>query len=436
MGTLVGITKSWRKNMEGVSRTSVTQATLAGYVLNILMRVLVVAFSFLIGLRGGSTEASDDKILRGLNDHTIIFVFNKDGNQEICAIDLSSMAVSNLTDNRASDVSPSWWPQRHKVVFASSRSGQGDIYTMNPDGSDPKILVGGPNTQHSPVISPDGNTLAYVELVGGEARIRLLDISTGKDVPLIVASPASNPAWSPDGTRLSFDWVPSHGPDWLKKAIYMAHIGEGATSAKMVSHVDSRIHEYVESCWHPDGKTVIYVTGFGANRGLYSLDLNTGRGKTVSEGLGQDRHPCVSLDGKTIACVSNLSESNLGGFLRRLIPGSRSWNLVLVGLDTLKRERIVSSSVGLARPVWVRTVDFVTESFANERLGKTLAEAFHFISHNHFDKAEPVLQRAIELDANNPIALNNLGAVLAIKGNLDKARECFKVALNLSLIHI
>ena len=37
----------------------------------------------------------------------------------------------------------------------------GDIYTVNPDGSDRQLLVSEPGTQEGPSWSPDGTRLAY-----------------------------------------------------------------------------------------------------------------------------------------------------------------------------------------------------------------------------------------------------------------------------------
>jgi len=40
-----------------------------------------------------------------------------------------------LTDNTADDKSPEWSPDGSKIIFVSDRSGNFDIYTMNPDGT-------------------------------------------------------------------------------------------------------------------------------------------------------------------------------------------------------------------------------------------------------------------------------------------------------------
>ena len=44
-------------------------------------------------------------------------------------------AQTRLTDNDATDVSPSWSPDGSRIAFASDRDGNPEIYVMNADGS-------------------------------------------------------------------------------------------------------------------------------------------------------------------------------------------------------------------------------------------------------------------------------------------------------------
>ena len=43
--------------------------------------------------------------------------------------------VRRLTNNPADDVEPSYSPNGTRIAFRSDRSGNSQIYTMNPDGS-------------------------------------------------------------------------------------------------------------------------------------------------------------------------------------------------------------------------------------------------------------------------------------------------------------
>ena len=84
-----------------------------------------------------------------------------------------------------------------KVAFYT----QGDVWTMNSDGSQPTRLTNNVNTEGDPAASPDGSRLAYEFLRGiwvmnsdGSAKKTLTD----------GAAVDENPAWSPNGATIAF----------------------------------------------------------------------------------------------------------------------------------------------------------------------------------------------------------------------------------------
>ena len=60
---------------------------------------------------------------------------NRGGDFEIYVLNAARTGKTNLTNNPASDTSPSWSPEGASIAFRSARDGNDEIYVMNADGS-------------------------------------------------------------------------------------------------------------------------------------------------------------------------------------------------------------------------------------------------------------------------------------------------------------
>jgi TolB protein len=110
-----------------------------------------------------------------------------DGHTGLVVHDLPSGAETQLTD--VYDRSPVWSPDGSTIAFKRGK----DIYLVDTDGTDLRVLASGT----APDWSPDGTTLAYVR----HDRLCLLTVATRRRRCLLRGV---SPAWSPDGRRLAF----------------------------------------------------------------------------------------------------------------------------------------------------------------------------------------------------------------------------------------
>ncbi len=123
------------------------------------------------GLRRLTNSPGWDSDARISPDGTqIVFVSNRDGNDDIYVMDINGQNVRRLTTNKAQDVNPAWSPDGQWIVFASNRgSGMAynnyDLYTMAADGDNQCQLTQGERTEWEPAWSPDGQSIAYIALL-------------------------------------------------------------------------------------------------------------------------------------------------------------------------------------------------------------------------------------------------------------------------------
>lgn len=92
-----------------------------------------------------------------------------------------------------------------KIVFASDRSDDFEIYVFNADGSGRARLTKNPAKETFPAWSPDGSKIAFESDRDGDTEIYVMN-ADGTNQTRLTNSPTADvfPRWSPDGSRFVF----------------------------------------------------------------------------------------------------------------------------------------------------------------------------------------------------------------------------------------
>lgn len=149
--------------------------------------------------------------------------------------------LKQITKNPKYDAEPVISPDGSRIVFGSQREGDFDIYIMNSDGSNVRRLTDRIGYDGGPWFSPDGAKIVwrawYPETEEEKARWKdamendyiiavPLDIwvmdADGSNKRLLVRNGATNwaPSWHPDGRRIIFS---SNKDDWREEIRQYGH---------------------------------------------------------------------------------------------------------------------------------------------------------------------------------------------------------------------
>lgn len=220
----------------------------------------------------------------------------------------------------------------NRIVFVN---GDGQLVSIDPDGSDERQLTDAQQRFQFPAWSPDGRLVAAVGADRTGAGVFVFDDSQTEAASLpLYADPRDGPFylyWSPDSQQVSF--LASH-PDGMALHVVPA---DGSADSRLLT-VGGPLYWQ----WTADSDQMLVHSGFAGEDAW--LELITADGDSTSDSLavpGFFQAPGISANGRYLAYAEEITGAN-----------SR-----LVVLDTQSDNEVQQRHAGIVALAWSPTAD-------------------------------------------------------------------------------
>ncbi len=227
---------------------------------------------------------------------TIAFASDRTGNWDVYTVRPDGTQLTRLTDHNATDTHPAWSPDGRRLAFVSDRDGNPDIYVMAADGSGVKRLTADAAVDTSPAWSPDGQRIVFAsnrEAEGDTFDLWLMDADGAGLTKLAVL--ADEPDWSPDGGRVVA----------VFRFPTVTTIGLVAVQADAVPQPLLEMPDSASPAWSPDGSRILFSAPVAGERHIFRINADGSDVVDMSATLGAGGlQPTWSPDGQYLAYVA------------------------------------------------------------------------------------------------------------------------------------
>jgi len=363
----------------------------------------------------------------------------------IYKLSLKGGTPESITDKEDNANSATWRPDGKKIGYLSSKSGDMELWEMNPDGTDKKQLTNikdgidlfeyAPDMMHilyakavrvDPTIQQKYPNLKLDKVKGqtfDELNIRHWDTwndgtyehifyavyKDGKvdkdefdilqnkpfDSPLKPNGGAEQIVWTADGSSIVYTCKKMRGTDYMVSTnsdLYLYNVSNG----KQEDLTESNPGYDQNPAFSPDGKYMAYVSmqhdGYEADKNrLMLLDLTTKKVTDVSANFDQITDATAwSTDGKTLYFISETQGTNQvyayhpdNSKIEQITKGVQDYNEITIGSDGNKTI-IIGSQTTMTRPAELFTIDPLRKT--DEQLTFTNKSLLEGVKTSRFEK--------------------------------------------------
>jgi Tol biopolymer transport system component len=207
----------------------------------------------------------------------LAFISDRNGDYQVYVMSADGSQVRQLTDLATGAGKPVWSPDGGRIAFSTSsnRLDRLDIYWINSDGSDLTHVYNDNSYGGRITWSPDGGQLLFDSRVSGDFNLYMINLD-GSNLRILADSEIT---WGPSAGRASWEFNPTWSPDGQFIAFGTDRAG-GAVDIYVVDQHGNQPLNLTEPTgansgpvWSPDSRWVVYLSV----EGLHITDPNSGQ---------------------------------------------------------------------------------------------------------------------------------------------------------------
>lgn len=264
-----------------------------------------------MGRVGGSTVSPDGKTVL----YTVSYYSMKDdkSSTHIWSVPTDGGEAVQITDGAGKEASIQWSADGSRIYFLSTRSGDVQLWSSKPDGSDMRQLSAIEGGIEGFGVSPKEDKLYYIKRVQVEKR------RSSEIFPDL-----------PDSKAMIYDDLMARHWDYWDDGSYLHLFVADLQNGKVAEGVDimegepwdapmAPYFDAAEIAWNNAGTQLAYtckkMTGkqyaLSTNSDIYLYDLASGKTTNITEGMmGYDKYPRFSPDDSMVAFTSMERDGN------------------------------------------------------------------------------------------------------------------------------
>jgi Tol biopolymer transport system component/predicted Ser/Thr protein kinase len=199
---------------------------------------------------------------------------------------------------------PAISPDGRRIAFAVRQRGQKLLYSMQADGSDPRVVSDSLDLQGAPAWAPDGASLTAAINDHGVPHLCRFPLNGGSPADL-VHDYSIDPAWAPDGRFLLYS-----GPDIGTTISVKAVTADGAPRPLPALNLTRGARHIA---FVSEGRALVLLRGEIGHQNLWLIDLETGAERQLTSlPPGFDiRDFDISPDGREVVLERTQERSNV-----------------------------------------------------------------------------------------------------------------------------